>query len=286
MREDNNKITALKKYFQERQDVSIAFLFGSYATGRTGVHSDWDIAIYFKSAFDHLEWEEERFYPQETQIWQDIEKIVGNEVDLIILNRISSSLVFNILNKGVPLVIKDRSVYLDLLNITSYEATDFREFCYDFYNIKHRSKSLSPEDRARLLEIVDFLAGEAEDFKKFQNLSWQEYHGDRSKRREVERWIENIVNASLDIAKIILASQKRDIPATYQETLRLLGTTDIFDPDFAGRFSQWARLRNILAHRYLDLKWEQISRFIKEAQEDVFQFVKKINKGILLEEER
>ena len=254
----------------------MAFLFGSRTGRRIAAHSDWDMAIYFKPASDYLEWEENRFYPQENQIWEELEKIVGTEVDLVVLNRVPSSLVFSILNSGFPLVIHDRRLYLDLLNKTSYEATDFRDFCYDFYNIKQRSRSLTAEDKARLLEIIDFLAGEAADFKKFEELTWQEYHGQRPKRREVERWIENIVNASLDIAKIILASQQKNIPATYQDTLRLLGTTDIFEADFADRFSQWARLRNILAHRYLDLKWEQIDRFIKEAQQDLFYFIEKI----------
>jgi uncharacterized protein YutE (UPF0331/DUF86 family) len=84
------------------------------------------------------------------------------------------------------------------------------------------------------------------------------------------------VNASLDITKIILASEKKDMPSTYQETLRLLGTTSIFDMAFADRFSQWAKLRNILAHRYLDIKWEQIHRFIQSAPKDISYFVEKI----------
>lgn len=277
----NGKIKALKKYFTNSDDVSLAFLFGSQAKERAVAHSDWDIGVYFKPASGDLELEENKFYPEENDILKDLEGILKNEVDLVVLNRVPSSLVFSVLAKGAPLAINDRRMYLDLLDKSSYEAIDFREFCEDFYKIKQRSRSLSKEDKARLLEIVDFLETEAEDFKKFQNLTWQEYQNQRPKRREVERWIENIVNASLDIAKIILASEKKDIPATYQETLRLLGTTDIFDPVFADRFSQWAKLRNVLAHRYLDLKWGQIQRFIKEASTDVSYFIDKIKKKVI-----
>lgn len=272
-------IDALEMYFQERQDISMAFLFGSQVSDRVGPHSDWDVAIYFKSVSNELEWEVAKFYPQENRIWQDLEKILKREVDMLVLNRVPSSIVFTILNSGLPLIIRNRDVYLNLLNIVSYEAIDFMDFCSDFYRIKQMARSLTREDKTRLLEIVDFLAGEAEDFEKFRNLSWQEYQGQRSKRREVERWIENIVNASLDIAKIILASQKMNIPTTYQEALRLLGATDMFNSTFADRFSQWARLRNVLAHRYLDLKWEQINRFIQEASKDTFYFIEKI-KGV------
>lgn len=272
----NGKINALKKYFNKRPDVILAFLFGSQAKKRISLHSDWDVGVYFRPPSGDLEWEENKFYPGEDGVWKNLEDILKKEVDLVILNRVPSSLVFSVLAKGTPLVINDRRIYLDLLDKTSYEAIDFREFCEDFYRIKQRSQSLSKEDKAQLLEIMDFLVTEAEDLERFQNLTWQEYQGQRPKRREVERWIENIVNASLDIAKIILASKKKEIPSTYQQTLRLLGTTDILNPEFADKFSGWARLRNVLAHRYLDVKWEQVHRFIQEAPKDIFYFIEKI----------
>lgn len=275
-----DKVEALKSYFQSRRDIAMAFLFGSQMKGRVDLHSDWDVAIYLRPPSGNLEWEEGKIYPQEERIWRDLEGILKNEVDMVVLNRVPSTLVFSVLGSGIPLVINDEKIYLDLLCKTSYEAIDFRGFCEDFYKIKQRSKSITEEEKARLLEILDFLRGEIDDFKRFQDLTWQEYQNQRPKRREVERWIENIINASLDIAKIILASQKKDIPSTYQETLRLLGTTDIFEQEFADRFSGWARLRNILAHRYLDLKWEQIQRFIKEAPKDVFHFFETIEARI------
>jgi uncharacterized protein YutE (UPF0331/DUF86 family) len=39
-------------------------------------------------------------------------------------------------------------------------------------------------------------------------------------------------------------------------------------PQFEGSgvedMAKWVRLRNILAHEYLDIRWKQIERFIKE----------------------
>ena len=274
------KIEALKQYFQDRQEVMLAFLFGSQAKGSSIARSDWDVAVYFDPQAKDLEWEENKFYPSENQIWQDLERMLEKEVDLVVLNRAPSTIVFAVLSSGLSLIIRDRIIFLDLLSKTSYEAIDFRDFCYDFRQIKQRSQSLSLEDRSRLLEIEDFLSSEAEDFARFKGLSWQEYQSERSKRHDVERWIENIVNASLDIAKIILASEKKNIPPTYQETLRLLGTTKFFDLSFSERFAGWAKLRNILAHHYLDIKWEQIKRFIQEAESDVSFFIQKVSQII------
>jgi uncharacterized protein YutE (UPF0331/DUF86 family)/predicted nucleotidyltransferase len=273
---DTRKIKALKEYFKNKPEVTMAYLFGSQMEGRTSIHSDWDVAVYFKPQSNYVEWEENKFYPDEDIMLRDLEKMLKNEIDLVVLNRAPSALVFSILAKGTALAINDRKTYLGLLEKSSYEAIDFREFCRDFYKIKQRSQSLSEDDKAELLQILDFLETEARDFARYKNLTWQVYQKERPKRREAERWIENIVNASLDITKIILASEKKDMPSTYQETLRLLGTTSIFDMAFADRFSQWAKLRNILAHRYLDIKWEQIHRFIQSAPKDISYFVEKI----------
>jgi len=137
---DEEKIKALKNYFGREKEVVLAFVFGSRAKGYSREKSDWDIGIYFKPKSKEIEWEKEDLYPQEDRIWQEVEKIVGQEVDLVVLNRVPCMLVFSILGNGIPLVIKDRGLFLDLLEKTSYEAIDFRDFIYDFWKIKQKAK--------------------------------------------------------------------------------------------------------------------------------------------------
>ncbi|GAN34216.1 MULTISPECIES: nucleotidyltransferase domain-containing protein [Candidatus Brocadia] len=43
----NKIVEKLKVYFEKRDDISFAFLFGSWARGQDGIDSDVDIAIYF-----------------------------------------------------------------------------------------------------------------------------------------------------------------------------------------------------------------------------------------------
>lgn len=58
MYNDDQTIQALKEYFTKRDDVVMAFLFGSRAKGYARITSDWDIAIYFKPLSSHnLEFE-------------------------------------------------------------------------------------------------------------------------------------------------------------------------------------------------------------------------------------
>lgn len=275
----DEKIELLKKYFEKEPSVVLAFLFGSRAKGLTRKNSDWDIAVYFKPKSKYLEWEErDKTYSQEEKVWRKVEKILEKEVDLVVLNRAPSMLVFSILSSSFPLVIKDRYIFLDLLEKTSYEAIDFRNFIYDFWKIKQRSKSLSREDKARLLLRVDFLESELGDFEKFQSTTEDDYCDERDKRRNLERWIENLMNASLDISKIILASEKKRIPETYREIILELSSVSGFEKEISEKISGWVGLRNILAHEYLDIRWVKINDFLKNGRVYLEKFLDEVKR--------
>jgi len=139
---------------------------------------------------------------------------------------------------------------------------------------------LLPEDRARLIRYIDFMESELSDFPKFSKVDWRAYNEDKDLRRNLERWIENIINCSIDIAKVILASKERRIPATYKEVLKELGSIQPFDETFGDSISQWTSLRNILAHEYLDIRWGSIKRFLKTA-ETVYRQMVDTTRGFL-----
>jgi uncharacterized protein YutE (UPF0331/DUF86 family) len=70
--------------------------------------------------------------------------------------------------------------------------------------------------------------------------------------------------SSLDIAKVVLASEKKDVPQTYRETLRAFGAMH-FDEVFSEQFSEFSDLWNIIANEYLDIRWQRLQKFIKSA---------------------
>jgi uncharacterized protein YutE (UPF0331/DUF86 family) len=82
----------------------------------------------------------------------------------------------------------------------------------------------------------------------------------------LERWVENLVNASIDIAKILLASEKQPLPQTYRETLWRLKTLPGFQGEWVDGLAEHARLRNILAHEDLDLRFRYLFEFVSSAE--------------------
>ncbi|MDI6793878.1 MAG: DUF86 domain-containing protein [bacterium] len=282
MEENQQKIQALKDYFEKKSSVILAFLFGSRSKNLERQISDWDIAVYFKPK-EYLEIEIQRDYPKEHKIWEDMEKILQAEVDFAVLNRVAPSLIYSVLTSGIPLTIKDRGLYLDLLCKTSYEAIDFWKFVGEFWEISQKAKSFLPEERARLRQYLRFLENEFSEIEQIKKITWEEYSQDSFKRKIIERWIENLVMVVLDIAKIVLASEKKNIPQTYRETLKVF-TALYVNPRIADRFSQFAELRNIIVHEYLDIRWKRISNFIKEAGKLYPRFMKKVKEIVNAEE--
>lgn len=138
-REQEQKIELLKEYFSKREDISKAFVFGSYAKGRNIAESDFDLAIYFKPSGRKIEWEEGREYDRQSEIWLDVERIVKRNVDLVILNNSASTIAFEALRTGKPIIIKDKLLYWKFLSQVSFEAIDFRRVVKDFLAIKQRS---------------------------------------------------------------------------------------------------------------------------------------------------
>lgn len=114
----------------------MAFVFGSWARNQEGMESDLDIAVYFKPGTNVLEWQEpDAHYDAENQIWMETERIAGREIDLLVLNRAPATIAESAL-KGIPLVVKNRRLFMDLLLRVTSEAIDFREWINGYWNLK------------------------------------------------------------------------------------------------------------------------------------------------------
>ena len=151
-------IKKLKEYFKKRDDIVMAFLFGSQANKRAHSGSDWDIAVYFKPKESAVEYEEyDREYPEEDKIWGDLIDILKTDnVDLLVLNRTPANIADSAI-RGVSLVVKDRGLWLKFMLIITALAEDFRKFTDDYYAIYLRSTSLTPQDSDRLERTIEFI---------------------------------------------------------------------------------------------------------------------------------
>lgn len=139
---------------------------------------------------------------------------------------------------------------------------------------------LKDSDKINIIKRIDFIQTEMSDLVNYKELSYQDYNNNRMVRRNVERIIENISNALIDISKIIIANENVKIPDSYREIILELGEIKVIDMNLAESIAEISRLRNVLAHQYLDIKWSYIKKFLTEKIDDVNEFLKCINSYI------
>ncbi|AGB18390.1 type VII toxin-antitoxin system HepT family RNase toxin [Thermoanaerobacterium thermosaccharolyticum] len=139
---------------------------------------------------------------------------------------------------------------------------------------------LNESDKLNILKRIDFIQIELNDLDEYKKLTYEVYNTDRITRRNVERIIENISNALIDISKIIIANENIHIPNSYREIILKLGEIETIDEELAKSIAEIARLRNVLAHQYLDIKWSYVKTFITDKINDVYKFIDAVNKYV------
>lgn len=261
-----NQLNQLQQLFAQHPDVAFAMLFGSAASGRQVAESDVDIAVYFvPDAGIDLERPDARF-ASEAKLWAASEEICGREVDFVVLNRAPATVAAAALLTGHRLALNHPGLYRAYFNAVTSLAEEERAFAEDYIRVRRRSRSLAPVDRDRLLRTLDYLRTELDDASMYRDLSAARFETDRHYRRGLERWVENLVNASIDIAKIVLASESIAVPQTYYAQITRLREIPQFAP-LSEQLAANTRVRNALAHEYLDLRHAQVSSVAAGAPE-------------------
>lgn len=121
-------IDRLKSFFETREEISMAFLFGSAAAEREISESDVDVAVWFG-----------RDYAIEdvSKLQSEIETLLHRNADLIVLNTARPTIAWAAM-RGKPLIVRDYRLFLKKLLDFSAEAEDFREFIFDLWSMRRR----------------------------------------------------------------------------------------------------------------------------------------------------
>ncbi len=270
-------IAQLRQYFEGRPEVAFVFLFGSRASGDERPSSDVDVAVYFfPKQRRPVEFEEDVHYPTETEIWEDLEDLLHREVDLVVLNRVPATVAVEAL-RGVPVLIRDEGLYLDFDRAVFFQALDFTEwYLSDFLGDKTWWKSRL----RRLAHLLEFLEAEIADWATFREFTWQRHLSHRADRRNVERWVENLVLGSVDAAKMVLKLEGIHLPQSYREIVSSLAAVEGFEADTVSELACWTRLKNIITYEYLNGEWDQIKAFIQQAEPYFRRFLKALRKYV------
>lgn len=115
MSTNNHHINKLQQFLEQDQDIELAILFGSMATGKQSIKSDVDLAIKKVKPLT---------LQQKKHLVEQIAHITGRAVDLIDLSTVGEPLLGQIIKHGKRLIGSD-TTYAELILQHVYAQTDF-----------------------------------------------------------------------------------------------------------------------------------------------------------------
>lgn len=115
--ERNEILSEIKNFLNSRDDVLLAFVFGSFIEDRQTEESDIDIAILFKQRPD---------FSTLTEIIDTLSGIAKREADIVVLNDSSPIIRMQVLKKGRLIKKINDSVYNDFFTRTIKEYDDLK----------------------------------------------------------------------------------------------------------------------------------------------------------------
>ncbi|MCL5276206.1 MAG: DUF86 domain-containing protein [Deltaproteobacteria bacterium] len=140
---------------------------------------------------------------------------------------------------------------------------------------------MKQSDKAKIVPNIEYIEREMVYLPVYEReIDWKAYQFQRTKRLEIERWIECIINATLDTSKMLLTVKGKELPETSREVLFRIASYVYKGERDAETFSELAKIRNTLAHRYLDIRWQDIKRFLQIAPHLYSPFLKYVKKEL------
>ena len=115
--------------------------------------------------------------------------------------------------------------------------------------------------KGRIGDSLQFIAREMAEFdKEYSRKTWAEYQQDGKLQKLMDRTVENILTALVEVCGTILA-EKGIAAENYGEVLKQAAALFSLSEDEQNDLAKLAVQRNRLAHRYLDYKWQAIKMF-------------------------
>jgi uncharacterized protein YutE (UPF0331/DUF86 family) len=115
----------------------------------------------------------------------------------------------------------------------------------------------------RIGDSLQFIAQEMKEFdEEYSTKTWEEYQKDKKLQKLMDRTVENILTALIEVSGTVLAQEAIPVE-NYAQVLGACTKYFGFSEDEQEKLSKLAIQRNRLAHRYLNFRWEAIVMFIE-----------------------
>ena len=116
--------------------------------------------------------------------------------------------------------------------------------------------------KGRVVESLQYIATELKEFEQdYASKTWQDYQDDKKLQKLIDRTVENILTALIEVCGTILTQENipvENYTQVFSECAKKLG----FSKEEQETLAKLALQRNRLAHRYLNFRWQSIGTFV------------------------
>jgi uncharacterized protein YutE (UPF0331/DUF86 family) len=116
----------------------------------------------------------------------------------------------------------------------------------------------------RILESLQFISKEMKEYQSdYSDKTLSDYKNDIKLQKLMDRTVENILNALIEVCGALNIENGTSV-SNYQEAIKECAKFLKFTEEQQNKLGRLANLRNRLAHRYLNFRWQVIRTFHTE----------------------
>lgn len=131
-------------------------------------------------------------------------------------------------------------------------------------------------DKQKILSKIDEINQYLEEIEQVAPSDFEEYESSIEKKRACERILQILIENVIDICNIITSESKLGMPSDEEDMLKKLAKKGIISGKMEKIIHNMKGFRNILVHKYAEVKDELVFEMIKERLSDFEKFKEEI----------
>ena len=251
------RVEELRRRLLDDDNVLLAYIFGSWLKAGTWGGRDVDVAVLLKD-----------------NSWDSISRLMGevaealkvgvDKVDLVDLSRADDVLKYSVVSDGYKVV--DKGFYeRELCERLYTKLFDVITFL-DSY-VKDSFNPLRREVLARKLMALDEEVGVLKTHILSRTMA--QVAEDPVAKRVLRDSLSVAIESAMDVCKHVVASMKLGVVREYKDFPLKLAEAGLMRRELAEELADFAKLRNIIVHRYVELDYALLYGKAKEFVDSV-----------------
>jgi uncharacterized protein YutE (UPF0331/DUF86 family) len=139
---------------------------------------------------------------------------------------------------------------------------------------------VSPLDRAVLRRKLEVILENLNALGPICEMSKEDYRKDVFTRKAVERMLQELIEAAIDINTHVIVAAGSAVPEDYYESFIRAGGLGLISSELAEQLAPSAGLRNRLIHEYDDIDHDIVLDAVKMAEELYPQYINQVEEYI------